>query len=187
MKPKINIKSSNNSTTETTNPIIVNAQTLNMQTIGYAHLLITIIIIYIIVPLIVRIGWDHKGIELFKNYYQTDKYRNLIMDFLLSYVYLKAAELLPINIPIVYKRLLIIIFFNVGFSFYLNKTSYQTGMIGFLKEWSSTVGWFAILWDIFYISSLGKVSDQINKIKLIKKDSIQLSIILLITFILLHL
>jgi hypothetical protein len=129
---------------------------------------------------------SNKGIDLFKNYYLDNKYQSLIMNFLLAYVYLKTAELLPINIPIIFKRLIVIILFDIGFGFYLNKTSKTSGSIGYLKEWSSTVGWFSILWNLTYISSIGIVADKINKIEFIKKNTVQNIIIGIITFILLH-
>jgi hypothetical protein len=183
IKPQ-NIKSQN---IKSQNNLGIEPSILSIQTIGYAHLIVSVVLIYfILIPIFDRSKMSNKGIDLFKNYYLDNKYQSLIMNFLLAYVYLKTAELLPINIPIIFKRLIVIILFDIGFGFYLNKTSKTSGSIGYLKEWSSTVGWFSILWNLTYISSIGIVADKINKIEFIKKNTVQNIIIGIITFILLH-
>ena len=154
----------------------------NINSLLYAHLIIFIIIIYLLIPLMVVIAPDLKGINLFTNYYSVNRFHSIYIDFFIIYVLLKLSDKLPLNIPLIFKRIIIILLFDVFLSMYITQTSYKIGNIHFLKEWSMTVGWFAILWDIIYINSTGYLMDRIN----IKSDNINLLIMSLIGFILLH-
>ena len=130
----------------------------------------------------ILIAPDLKGINLFTNYYSVNRFHSIYIDFFIIYVLLKLSDKLPLNIPLIFKRIIIILLFDVFLSMYITQTSYKIGNIHFLKEWSMTVGWFAILWDIIYINSTGYLMDRIN----IKSDNINLLIMSLIGFILLH-
>lgn len=154
----------------------------NINSLLYAHLIIFIIIIYLLIPLMILIAPDLKGINLFTNYYSVNRFHSIYIDFFIIYVLLKLSDKLPLNIPLIFKRIIIILLFDVFLSMYITQTSYKIGNIHFLKEWSMTVGWFAILWDIIYINSTGYLMDRIN----IKSDNINLLIMSLIGFILLH-
>ncbi len=154
----------------------------NINSLLYAHLIIFIIIIYLLIPLMVVIAPDSKGINLFTNYYSVNKFHSIYIDFFIIYVLLKLSDKLPLNIPLIFKRIIIILLYDVFLSMYITQTSYKIGNIHFLKEWSITVGWFAILWDIIYINSTGYLMDRIN----IKSDNVNLLIMSLIGFILLH-
>lgn len=155
---------------------------LNINSLLYAHLIIFIIIIYILIPLLNKINPDSKGIKLFTNYYSDNKFHNIYIDFFIIYILLKLSDKLPLDIPLIFKRIIVILLFDVLLSMYINQTPYKIGNIHFLKEWSITVGWFAILWDIIYINSTGYIMDKIN----IKSDNLNLLIMGIIGFILLH-
>jgi hypothetical protein len=163
-------------------------QKLNIFSIGYSHIIISIIIIfYVIIPILSKIGVNDPSIDLFKSYYVDNKYKSLSIDFFLIYIYLKSAELLPNNIPIYFRRLVIILFFDVILYYYINNTPWEVGTIKFLKEWSKVAGWMAIAWDILYIQSIGYFADKLNKFAFIQKESANLLIFVLLSFGLLHL
>lgn len=177
-----NTKSANNSKT------IPNPSNLNVFLIGYSHIIVSVIIIfYIIIPIISKSEIKDQSIDLFKSYYVDNKYKSLSIDFFLIYVYLKSAELLPAHIPIYFRRLAIILFFDVILYYYINNTPYEVGTIKFLKEWSKAAGWIAILWDIIYIQSIGYFADKLNKFNFMKSESNNLIIFVLLSFGLLHL
>lgn len=136
---------------------------LSIYSLTYAHIITYIILIYcIIIPVINKMGINDKTLDLFKSYYIDNKFKHLIIDFFVIYFIIKTSEKLPFKLPPLYNRILVIIIFDLLLTIYINKSPYQTGTIKFLKEWSLTVGWFAILWDLFYINIVGKVADKIN-------------------------
>lgn len=147
----------------------------------YAHSIILIIILNIIIPIINNLDLNNKGTELFKKYYE-DMFKSIIIDFITVYFILNISNKLPDNIPIILRRTIIILLYDVLLSVYINKSSYKIGNIAFLKEWGETVGWFAIIWDLVYINAIGALADKIN----IKSDNINLLMIGLINIILLH-
>ena len=147
----------------------------------YAHSVIFIIILYIIIPILNKLNITNNKIELFKKYYQ-DIFRSIIIDFITVYLVLNISNKLPDSIPILFRRIVIILLYDVFLSIYINKTSYETSNILLLKEWGETFGWFAILWDLLYINSICILSDKIN----IKSDNINLAMIFLINIVLLH-
>lgn len=141
----------------------------------YAHFIVFIIILYMIIPLLNNLDFlDNKGLTLFKQYYQ----KNILIDFITIYFILRLSYILPLDIPIIYRRIIVILLYNVLLSIYINQTPYKTGNILFLKEWSDTVGWFAIIWDLFYINLIGYLSDNIN----IESDNMNTLIICIINF-----
>ena len=155
---------------------------ININSLLYAHLIIFIIIIYILIPLLNKINPESKGINLFINYYSNDRFRSIYIDFFIIYILLRLSDKLPLDIPIIFKRIIVILLFDVLISMYINQTPYKIGNIHFLKEWSLSVGWFAILWDIIYINSTGYLMDKIN----IKSDNLNLFIMSFVGFVLLH-
>ena len=144
----------------------------------YAHFIVFMIILYMIIPLLNNLDnldfLDNKGLTLFKQYYQ----KNILIDFITIYFILRLSYILPLDIPIIYRRIIVILLYNVLLSIYINQTPYKTGNILFLKEWSDTVGWFAIIWDLFYINLIGYLSDNIN----IESDNMNTLIICIINF-----
>jgi hypothetical protein len=159
----------------------------NIYSYGYSYILVsTILIYYIMIPLINTLNIKDDGLSLFNNYYIDNKYKSLVINFLLIYLYLKSAELLPNKIPIIFRRIIIIILFNVILYSYIKTTPYSTGTINFLNKWSSTIGWFAIIWDLLFINTIGYSMDKINSIQLLKNQNYQLLNIGVITFIFMH-
>lgn len=143
---------------------------LSIYSIFYGFLVVsTILIYYILIPILNASCIQDKGIDLLKSYYVEHKYKSLIIDFLFVTMLLKISEKFPDHIPIVFIRILVIIVFDVLLGIYINKTPYVNGTIKFLKEWSISAGWLAIVWDVIYISLIGKVSDKIDDVKIIKK------------------
>jgi hypothetical protein len=144
----------------------------------YAHFIVFMIILYMIIPLLNNLDnldfLDKKGLTLFKQYYQ----KNILIDFITIYFILRLSYILPLDIPIIYRRIIVILLYDVLLSIYINQTPYKTGNILLLKEWSDTVGWFAIIWDLFYINLVGYISDNIN----IESDNMNILIIGIINF-----
>lgn len=159
---------------------------LNIYSITYAHLIVHLILINIIISILDYFKINNSGIELFKEYYVENRYKNLITDFFLIYTYLKIAELLPAYIPIQFRRLVVTFIIDMLLNFYLKNTTYDDGNINFLKKWSSTVGWFAVLWDLLLLFTIGSVADKINMIKFMKKPIAHIIIFGLMAFGLLH-
>ncbi len=160
---------------------------INIYSLIYAHLLVYLILIYyIIIPIINRIGINDKAFDLFKSYYLDNKFKSLLIDFFVGYLLLDMANKLPSNIPIYIRRIIIIVIYDLLLSVYLNRTPSNSGTIGFLKNWTGSVGWFAILWDLILFNILGLAMDKINNIKFIKSDPYKTGIIGLMSFILLH-
>ena len=155
---------------------------LNINSLLYAHLVIFIVIIYLLIPLLNVINNKSAGINLFIDYYSKDKFRSIYIDFFIIYILLKLSDNLPLDIPIIFKRIIVILLFDVFLSIYINQTPFKKGNIVFLKEWSLSVGWFAILWDLLYINSTGCLMDKIN----IQSDNVNLLIMSIIGFVLLH-
>jgi hypothetical protein len=163
-------------------------QKLTICSIGFAHIIIsTILIFYIILPLIKLLDIKDSRLDLFVNYYSTDKFKILIINFFINYLYLKIAEIVPSQIPLFYKRILVIIIFNILLSYYINNTSYESSTIKFLKIWFKSVGFFVILWDLIYISSIGLLADKLNQIELYKNNFVQLISFAIFSFTLIHL
>lgn len=160
---------------------------LSIYSITYAHLIVHVILINIMITIFDYFKISNAGVDLFKEYYVDNKYKSLIVDFFLIYTYLKIAEFLPAYIPVPFRRLIITFVFDMLLNFYLNTTSYNCGNIEFLKKWASTVGWFAILWDLLLIITIGTVADKINMIEFIKKPIAQIIIFIFLGFSLLHL
>jgi hypothetical protein len=160
---------------------------LSIYSTFYAFLFVSIILIYyILIPLLNMSGIKDNGIELLKTYYIDNKYKSLIMDFLFATLILKISENFPNHIPIIFRRILIIVVFDVILGLYINNTPYLNGTMKFLKEWSSSAGWFAIVWDVVYISLIGKVADKIDNIRLIKNNKLQLIIFGMVVISLMH-
>jgi hypothetical protein len=159
---------------------------LNIHSITYAHLIVHMVLINIMISIFDYVKINNSGIELFKEYYIDNIYKNVIVDFFIIYTYLKVAEFLPEYIPIPFRRLITTFVFDVLLSFYLSSTTYNCGNINFLKRWSSTVGWFAILWDFVLLFTIGTIADKINMIKFMRKTTTQITIFGLIGFSLLH-
>ena len=150
----------------------------------YSILYAQIIVYLILINLLKFINIENEKFNLFKDYYNNHK--NLIIDFIISYIILKLSEKYSIkNLPKIYNRILMIIIFDLILSLYIRYTSFDSNYLQFLKKWANLVGWFAILWDIIYFLSIGKIADKINNIEIIKKYSFL--IILCFGFILLHL
>jgi hypothetical protein len=131
-------------------------------------------------------GIKDNSINILKSYYIDNKYKSLIMDFLFATLILKISENFPAHIPIIFRRILIIVVFDVILGLYINNTPYLNGTMKFLKEWSSSAGWFAIVWDVIYISLIGKVADKINDIRLIKNNKVELIIFGMVVMSLMH-
>jgi hypothetical protein len=149
---------------------------LNIYSIMYAHIIVSIILIYlIIIPLLNKLDIKDNTIDMFKNYYQNDKFKSLLVDFFMIYFILKISDQIP-SVPMIFRRILVLILFNVLLSVYINKTPYLTGSTIFLKEWISKLGWTAIIWDLIYVNLTGKLADKINKIDIIKQPKYQLMI-----------
>jgi hypothetical protein len=142
----------------------------------------------IIVPFFQYININDESITLFNNYYVTNKYKSLITDFFLICIYLKISEIIPYssNIPITFKRLLIILIIDIIINYYIINTPYQTDYIIFLNTWVRTVGWYAIIWDIIYILSTGYIADEINKNEYMQNENIQLITYIIMGILLIH-
>jgi len=163
------------------------AKSLSIHSIGFAHILITtILIFYIMIPIIGSLGIKDQGLDLFNEKYNIEFYKTSIITFFINYVYLKIAELLPSQIPIFYKRIGVILFFSVLLNYYINNTPYEVGTIKFMKQWIKSVGWFGIIWDLFLISSIGITADKINNFNLHKMTLFNLLIFIIFTLFLLH-
>jgi hypothetical protein len=155
---------------------------LNFYSILYAHIILFLIIIYIIIPLLSKTNLNAESMNLFTNFYLSNKFRSIIINFFIVYCILNISQKLPLNIPILYRRIIVILLYEVFLSIYINRTPFNVNYIVYLKEWSLSVGWIAILWDIFYINSTGYIADRLN----IKSDNINLFIMNIIGFIILH-
>jgi len=153
-----------------------------MYSILYAQIVV-FILINTLIPILNNFDPDNKAIELFKNYYLDNRYKSFLLDFFIVYFILRLSHKLPLDIPIIYKRIIIILLFDIFLSIYLNNSPWKTGNVLFLKEWTLTVGWFAIIWDLIYYSMISTLSDKLT----IKSQNKHLLIMSCIGFILLHL
>ena len=154
---------------------------LNINSLIYAHIIIFLLIINII-PLLNKININNDGLTIFQNHYINNKIYSIIIDFIIIYILLKLSDKLSLNIPIIFRRIIIILLYNVLLSIYINKTPFKYGNILYKEEWSLNVGWFAIIWDLLYINSIGYLHDSIN----IESENINLGIMSTIGFCLLH-
>jgi hypothetical protein len=160
---------------------------LSIYSMFYAFIIVaTILIYYVLFPLLNLSGIKDKGIDLLKSYYIDNKYKSLMVDFLFSTMLLKLADKFPVNIPIVFKRILVIFLFDVLLGVYINNSPYLNGTIIFLKEWAAAAGWFALVWDVLYISLIGSVADKIDSISSLKKNPYQLIIYCVVVFVIMH-
>jgi hypothetical protein len=171
---------------------------LNIKSILYAHIIISIVLIYIIfnIPYIRRDINDPIDItnldnfsstELFNIYYVNNKFKSLLVDFFMIYFILKMSDYIPQVVPSILRRTVVIIIFDVLLTFYINRTPLNMGTINFLKVWIVKAGWLAIIWDIIYINLTGELASRINKFDIIKQPKYQLLIMGLIMFVFLHL
>ena len=163
---------------------------IHINSLIYAQILLYLIIINILIPFIKQLNTQiniQPNIDIFEKYYSTNRYQSIIIDFLMNYIILNLANKLPNNIPTIYRRIITILFFDVLFTIYIMNTPLQTSNILLFKEWSLSVGWFAILWDILYINSVGIFTDQLTYRINTKSNNIHLFIASLILFILFHL
>jgi len=158
----------------------------NIYSFTYAHLIVHMILINIMTSIFDYFKINNTGTELFKEYYVDNKYKNLVIDFFLIYTYLKTADFLPKYIPIQFRRLIVIFTIDVILGLYLQNTTYNCGSVEFLKRWTNTIGWFAILWDFLLLFIIGTLSDRINMIKFIQKPIVRTIIFGFISFSLLH-
>jgi hypothetical protein len=158
---------------------------IHINKLIYAQVILYIIIINIIIPVLKQIKSQSNinSINLFDKYYSINRYQSIIINFIINYLILNLANKLPLKIPIIYRRIIAILLFNILLNIYINTTPFQTGNVLLLKEWSLSVGWFSILWNLIYISTTGIIVDKIN----IKSDNINLLILSFIGFVLLHL
>jgi len=152
---------------------------VNINSLLYAHLIIFVIIIYILIPFLNKINNNSKSIDLFITYYSKDRFKSIYIDFFIIFFILKLSKKLPLNIPILFKRIIVILLFDVFLSIYIKKSSFNNL---FLKEWIISAGFFAIIWDLIYITLTSYIMDKIN----IKSDNINTIIMGIIGFILLH-
>lgn len=159
---------------------------LNIYSITYAHFIVHVILINIMISIFNYFKYSNSGFDLFKEYYIDNKYKSLVVDFFLIYTYLKIAEYLPAYIPIPFRRIIVTFVFDMLLNFYLNITLYNYGNIEFLRKWAGTVGWFAILWDFLLLFTIGTVADKINTLKFMKKRLVHIIIFGLMAFGLLH-
>ena len=168
--------------------MIQNNNQLNILSISYAHILVSFILIYyIILPLLSKLNTNINTINLFKNYYISDKFKILLINYGVVFTYLKIAEFLPNYIPILYRRILIIIILEVLFNFYISQTNYDSGFINLYRNLTRNAGWFVLLWNIFYITITGKIADKINQYHFFNNKSSQIIIISIFTLVLFHL
>ena len=149
----------------------------------YSILYAQIIVYLILINIIKLINTDNEIFNLFKKYYCSNN--NLIISFFISYILLKIDDKYSSNLPKLYSRILMIIIFNLILSVYIKHTPYNSKYLIILNNWTNSIGWFAIMWNIIYYLSICKLSDKINNIKIIKRYTI--SIMLFFGFILLHL
>lgn len=170
--------------------MIQNNNQLNISSISYAHILVSFILIYyVILPLLLKINeYRHiDTIDLFNNYYVSDKFKILLINYGIVFIYLKIAEYLPAYIPISYRRILVIIVFEVLINFYISQTSYDSGFINLYRNLTKNAGWFVLIWNIIYITLTGKVADKINEYHFFNDKSYQIIIISFLTLVLFHL
>jgi hypothetical protein len=158
---------------------------IRINSLIYAQIILFIIIINIILPVlkILDIKSNSNSINLFEKYYSINRYQSIIINCVINYLILTLANKLPLKIPIIYRRIITILLFNIILNVYIRTTPFQTGNVLFLKQWSLSVGWFAILWDLIYITSTGVIVDKIN----VKSHNTDLLIISIIGFVIFHL
>lgn len=138
-------------------------KTLLFESIAIAHITVTIILIfYIIMPILNSFNIKDTGLDLFNQQYGINFYKTIIITFFINYVYLKMAELFPGKIPVIYKRIMVIILFSVLLNYYINNTPFETENIKFMKTWLKTIGWFGLIWDLIHINIVGLLADKIN-------------------------
>ena len=160
---------------------------LNIYYIGYSHLFIyKLLIYYIFITIINKIGVTDKKFNIFKSYYIENMYKSLITDFFLIYTYLKISESMPSKIPILYRRIVSIIFLNVLLNFYINYSTHNKGLIELLRQWSKSMGWYAIIWDLIHINIVGLGADKINSLEIFQNEKIHLLIFPIIGLFLMH-
>ena len=136
---------------------------LSTESIIISHLIITSILIFqIILPLLNSFNIKDNGLDLLNENYNMNFYKTMIVSFFINYVYLKIADLIPGNIHINFKRIVVILICSVLLNYYISNTNYESGTIKFMKEWTKNIGLFGILWDLFNTISVGYLANKIN-------------------------
>ena len=158
---------------------------IQINSLIYAQILLYLLIINILIPTIRQL--DIQNTCLFEKYYSTNRYQSIITDFIMNYLLLNIANKLPDKIPIIYRRIITILLFDVMFIFYVINTPLQTNNILFFKELALSSGWFRIIWDIAYINSVGYLTDQITNNIIYNPSETHLLITTIIFFTILHL
>jgi hypothetical protein len=170
---------------------LTKSKPLNNNSITYAYLIVSYILIYfILIPIINRSGISDRSIDIFKSYHIENKFGSLITNFFIHTMILRLAEKFPYHIPILFRRLLVAIVYNVLIGIYVNKSSYATNgtnTIKYLKEWSNSAGWIALIWEVIYVSLVGKAADYIDEFKVINKEPYKTILFGLVTVGMLHL
>ncbi len=158
---------------------------LNIFSITYAHIFVYVIMIYsIILPLLKN---HINEINQFNDYFLSDKFKILLINLGIAFVYLKIAEYLPDDIPIMYRRIIVSIVFDVILNIYISETSFDSTNIRLYRDLTRSTGWFIIIWNVLNIVLTGKIADELNKLEFLNKTPSQILIILVITLVLFHL
>jgi hypothetical protein len=157
------------------------------ESILLSHIIVvSIIIMYIILPLFNSFNINDQSLELFNKHYNTNFYKTIIITFFINYVYLKIADYIPGNTEKIYKRIVVVLVLSVLLNYYISFTTYNSDTIIFMKEWLKNIGWFGILWDLVNTLSVGFLADKINKYNLDKNSLAGVLFFLFFTFGLIH-
>jgi hypothetical protein len=161
--------------------------TTSTESILLSHIIVvSIIIIYVILPLFNSFNINDQSLVLFNKHYNTNFYKTIIITFFINYIYLKIADYIPGNIEKIYKRIVVTLVLSVLLNYYITFTPYNSETIIFMKEWLKNIGWLGILWDLFNTLSVGFVADKINKYNLNKNTLKSILIFSFFTFGLIH-
>jgi len=161
---------------------------LQQNSITYAYIIVSTILVYnILIPIIIKSGIDHTGLDILKNQLINNKYKFLVINYFVHTMILRIAEKFPQHIPIFFRRLLIILVYNMLISIYVNKISFSNENIKYMRDWLKHAGWISVIWEIVYISLVGKLADKIDGINIIKKEPYKILLFILVTISLLHL
>jgi len=167
--------------------VVKNNKCLTIESILYAHVIfMTILVMYIILPLFNSLNIQDKTTELFNAYYNINFYKMIIITFFVNYIYLKLSDLIPGKLNKYCKRVIIILLISVLLNYYICICPHENGSIGFMKEWIKNIGFFSLIWDLFIVMCVGLLADKINDYNIDSKPLCSFFIFLFFTIFILH-
>ena len=129
---------------------------INLHSIIYANLIICICMIYLIIPFLNTIKINNNSLDILIKYFQTNIFKYFVINLFILYLIISISEKLPSNIPIIYRRLLIIILLKLFIQIYINHSSYKINYLNYLNEFTINIGWFSVLFDIILFNIILK-------------------------------